>query len=231
MKQRLAHAEERLDAPVHDVAELAHSLTQVAAVNRFLGGTRAALRAIDDALPGTGTIRILDVGCGSGDVPAEVARRLRRAGRDARIVAVDLHPQILAIAAQRLGSEPRVALARAHARALPFPPRAFDIALMSLTLHHFEDEAQLAVLRELGRVARVVIINDLERCWPNYAGARLLALTLWAGNRLTRHDGPLSVLRAFTARELEQMGRDAGLANVRVRRRFFHRLVLTGRAP
>ena len=231
MKQRLAHAEERLDAPVHDVAELAHSLTQVAAVNRFLGGNRAALRAIEDALPATGTIRILDVGCGSGDVPAEVARRLRRTGRAVRIAAVDLHPQILAIAAQRVGSVPGIRLVRADARALPFPTRAFDIALMSLTLHHFEDDAQIAVLRELGRVARSVIINDLERCWPNYAGARLLALTLWAGNRLTRHDGPLSVLRAFTAPELAQLGRDAGLADVRVRRRFFHRLVLTGHAP
>lgn len=230
MKERLAHAEERLDERVHDPAELAHSLAQVAAVNRFLGGTRAALRALASCVPATGRVRVLDAGCGSGDVTLAVARRLQEMGRNAELVAVDLHAQILALARRRLAGAPNVWLARADARALPFDAGAFDMAFMSLTLHHFEGDDPVVVLRELGRVARVVVINDLERAWPNYAGARLLALTVWAGNRLTRHDGPLSVLRSFTAPELAQLARRAGLVDVQVRRRFFYRLVLTARS-
>lgn len=237
--ERARHAPERLDAEIHDQAELARSLAQVAAVNKFLGGTRAAVHAITEAMPRTGVVRILDVGCGSADVPLAAARELARRERTARIVATDLHPQILAIAREQIGTanlgtghdgaEP-ITLARADAHDLPFRASAFDIGMMSLTLHHFEDDEPVAVLRELARVARTVIVNDLERGWSNYLGARALAWTVWAGNRLTRHDGPLSVRRSFTRPELIDIAQRAGLCDVRVRRRFFYRLVLTGRS-
>lgn len=230
MRARLAHAAERLDERAHDPAVLAHSMEQVAQVNRLLGGTRAVLRAVREVLPINGPVRIVDVGCGSGDVSAAVADDLLRRGRDATLVAGDLHPQILDLAQQRLRHRSNVAVARLDARALPLRRHAFDVALMSLALHHFEDEEPVAVLRELGRVARVVVINDLERCWSNYAGARLLAASLWSNNRLTRHDGPLSVLRSFTAPELVAMAQRAGLSDARVHRRFFHRLVLIARS-
>jgi hypothetical protein len=48
---------------------------------------------------------------------------------------------------------------------------------------------------------------------------------------LTRHDGPLSVLRAFTADELRDIALRAGLVHVRVQRRWFFRLLLTGTSP
>ncbi|MBI4410622.1 MAG: hypothetical protein HY561_12990, partial [Gemmatimonadetes bacterium] len=75
-------------------------------------------------------------------------------------------------------------------------------------------------------VARVIIVSELERCWPNYLGAWLLARTLWRRNRLSRLDAPLSVRRAFKRSELLALSRRAGLANPRVYRHYFHRLVL-----
>jgi hypothetical protein len=95
---------------------------------------------------------------------------------------------------------------------LPFDRHACDVVLLSMTLHHFDEAEQVVVLREAARVARrAVIVNELERCTPNYLGARLLAGTRWRGNRLTRHDGPMSVLRAFTMNELRDLAAAAGL--------------------
>ncbi len=230
MRTRLDRAAEHLDEPQHDEAELAHSLAQLADVNRWLGGTRAVVLAVERLLPVDGEVRVLDVGCGAGDIDAALAARLRRRGRAARIVACDLHPQILERARERLRGEEAVTFTRVDAHALPFDDGSFDVATMSLTLHHFDGDGPVHVLRELGRVARFVVVNDLERNWQNYAGARLLARTLWAGNRLTRHDGPVSVLRSFTASELSSLARDAGLRDIRVRRRFFYRLVMTARS-
>jgi SAM-dependent methyltransferase len=147
------------------------------------------------------------------------------------VVGCDLHAQTVAFAREWSRGFPEIRVVRADALALPFADGAFDVALLSLTLHHFDDAAQNVALRELARVARRgIVVNELERSWPNYLGARALAATLWRANHLTRHDGPLSVLRGFTADELHARARSAGLASARVDRRFFYRLVLSARA-
>jgi SAM-dependent methyltransferase len=223
---RVARAAERMDAPDVDAAVLADSLDDLAAVNRWLGGRRAVLRALQTLLPRGGAV--LDIGTGDGDVPRAIARRARARRDPLRIVGCDLHARTVAIAEARCRAEPAIAVIRADALALPFPDGTFDVALLSLTLHHLGDDDQLRALREAARVSRRgIIVNELARTWPNYVGARLLAATLWRRNALTRHDGPLSVLRGFTADELRDRARAAGLRGARVERRFFYRLVLT----
>jgi ubiquinone/menaquinone biosynthesis C-methylase UbiE len=226
-RARLEHAAERLDAPQHDANELAESLAQVAGVNRWLGGARSFLHHLERAMPVRGPLTLLDVGTGSGDLPRAAVRWARTNGRTLRVLATDAHPQMLELARKRSGEFPEIGFARVDARRLPFQNGSFDCVMMSLTLHHFEGDDTVAVLRELKRVSRTaVIVSELERNWPNYLGARVLSATIWRGNRLTRHDGPVSVLRAFTRAELLALGRAAGLPSPRVWRHFFFRLIL-----
>lgn len=225
---RAERAEELLDAPRHDMAELAQSLGHVASVNYLLGGVTAIMRYLEPLLRTQGSLRILDVATGSADIPWRIARWARRHGLQAHVTATDVHPQMLELARQRCRDYPEITVEAADALRLPYADGAFDVALMSLALHHFEDAQQTRVLREMARVStRLVLVNDLERTWLNYLGARLLAATWWRGNRLTRHDGPLSVLRSFTRRELQSLGASAHLGS-RVERHFFQRIVLIG---
>ena len=224
---RSAGAPERIDRLEQEPAVLERSLAQVAAVNRWLGGWRSVLRELPAFLPPAGPARVLDVGAGNGDGAIAVARWARRHGREVHVTASDAHPQILAIARRRTGRFPEIQVEHADALELPYPDGAFHACLLTLTFHHFENGQALRVLRELARVARLgIVVSDLDRSWANYLGARCLGLTLWAGNRLTRHDGPLSVLRAYTAAELLGMAHRAGLGQARVQRRLFQRLVL-----
>lgn len=222
-------AEELLDAPVHDPRLLGQSLAHVATVNRWLGGRRALLRALEPRLR-DGT-RILDIGTGSGDLPRAVARLARRRAVRVRITATDLHPQMRARAEAECSGFPEITVASADALALPFERDAFDVVLLSMVLHHLDDADAAAALREAARVAPAVIVNELHRTRLNYAGARLLAGTVWAANPITRHDGPLSVLRAYVPTELDALARAAGLRVLELRRRWFQRIVLVaGRA-
>jgi ubiquinone/menaquinone biosynthesis C-methylase UbiE len=223
---RLQNAKEHLDEPASDLASLETDLIHIENVNRWLGGWRAAFSAISPWLNRQSVTRILDVGCGSADVPRMIAERAARARSAVWIVAADRSRQILGIAERRTASHPGIRFTQADATHLPFADDAFDIVIMSLALHHFEGAARIQVLHELGRVARRrVLINELERCWPNYVGARLLAATAWRGNCMARHDGPVSVLRSFTRGELDEEMRAAGLTDVSVKRLFFYRLV------
>lgn len=219
---------ELLDDDGHDPAELAHSLGQVATVNAWLGGTRSLTRHLEDlASTGSDTVRVLDVGTGNGRTLRGVVAWGRRRGGSWSGVGVDRSPETAVIAAAE-GTR----VVRADGLALPFADGAFDAVLCTLTLHHFPDAEARALVREMARVSRGrVLVSDLERSRLHYAGARVLAATLWRGNRLTRTDGPRSVLRSFTPGELLEIGRDAGLRTPVVERFFPWRLLLAGDAP
>jgi ubiquinone/menaquinone biosynthesis C-methylase UbiE len=212
------------------MAELEQSLGHVASVNRWLGGAAAIIDYLEPMLLRQSEVRLLDVATGSADIPLRIARWARRRRQRVQIVATDVHPQMLELARRRCHDYPEIIVERADALHLPYVDGSFDAAMLSLALHHFEGEDQQKVLREMARVSKeLVLVNDLERTRLNYLGAWLLARTHWRHNRLTRHDGPLSVLRSFTRNELRAIGRAAGLGGD-VRRHFFQRIVLIGDA-
>lgn len=226
---RAEHADELMDRPDVDPPALAGALDHMASVNRWLGGTRALLRHLPDVLPqDPRPALVLDVGTGSGDLPLAVSAWARRHGRSVRIAAADRHHATLRVAADRTGRDDAIRLVGCDGLELPFRTGSFDLALLSMTLHHLDGPALVAGLRELGRAARGgrVLVGELERSWPNYLAARLMAVTWWRRNPIIRHDGPLSVLRAFTPDELLEMARAAGLRGPEVHRHPFYRLVL-----
>ena len=212
---------ELLDQAGHDPAELAANLRDIRRVNRLTGGTRTTLRHLPRLLasvPADRDATILDLATGSGDIPLAIVRWARRRGRRVHIVASDVSPEVLAAAARHLAGCPEVALARYDARAVPQPDKSFDVVLCSLALHHFAPDDAVLVLREMDRLARHgFVLNDLRRGVPGYVAA-WAAARLATRNRLTRHDAPLSVLRAYTPDELRALLDQAGIPDATITR-------------
>ena len=230
--RRLVDAREHLDGGLHDIATLDGNLADLARINRRFGGTALSIAAIRRLVMTTATgaelhagagarasamvpdvLRVIDVGTGAADIPLALAAATGPWSTVA-VTAVDSRPEVLA-AAERvhpdLAAHPRVQLALADGRSLPWPDDAFDIGHASLVLHHLERPEAVVFLGELGRVARLgIVVNDLARGRLTLLGARLL-LRLMTRNAWTRHDGVLSVRRAWTRREAEGLLREAGL--------------------
>jgi len=96
-------------------------------------------RRVLDRVAVEGTEHALDVGCGTGRLTSELARRLPRG----RVVAVDRSPSMLETAAEWLRTEaPGTALVLADGAALPFS-RAFDLVFSTATFHWVSDHAAL----------------------------------------------------------------------------------------
>jgi hypothetical protein len=99
---------------------------------------------------------------------------------------------------------------------------------MSLALHHLETEQAIRALAEMRRVGRrLLVVNDLERSRAGLGGAWLFSRVL-TRNRLTRHDAPLSVRRAYTRAEALALARTAGWVDPVVRAVVPFRFVLIG---
>lgn len=208
---------ELLDRPGVPRTELAENLADIARLNR-LGATRALLAHLAPFFArhrGPAPLRVLDLGTGGGDVPAAVVRWARARGRRVSVLALDLQPEVLACAGAAARDLPEVRLVAGDALQPPVRRDGVDVALCSLTLHHLPEAAVVRLLRLMADVARLgFVVSDLRRSRLAYAAA-WLTTRLISKSRLTRHDGPLSVLRAYTREELTRLAGAAGLPGVR----------------
>jgi len=211
--------EQRLDAPeLMDTAVLTgrenrRALRFLAQTAKWFGGASLFIRQFEEwsrVWDPNQTVTILDVGTGGGDIPLALADWASRRGFKVAITGLELVPGIADIARQRTAGIPGITVVTGDLFKLAESPERYDYVTASLFLHHMPDFRAIDALREFGRLAtRGIVVGDLDR-----SRASLVAVTAAAwilGNRIVRHDGPLSVRRSFTLRELDIMARDAGL--------------------
>lgn len=231
-KQLLIPAErslktELLDTDGHAPAELGENFRDICRVNQLLGGTSVILRhlpALVADIPQDQPVTILDLATGTADIPCAIVKWSRKQNRAVEIVASDVSEDILSLAREATRSHPEISLVRYDARSVPLPDKQYDIVLCSLSLHHFSPNDAILVLREMRRLAKVgIILNDLSRSRVGYVAA-WIASRLTTRNRLTRHDAPLSVLRAYTPDELANLFRRAGYRSPRISRHLWFRM-------
>jgi SAM-dependent methyltransferase len=144
----------------------------------------AAIAAVAEASPA----RVVDVGCGTGDLTGRLAREAA-----VPVVAVDLSPRMAELARSR-----GLPTANADIGRLPFADGAFDAVLANRVLYHLPDlDAGLAelarVLRPGGRLVAVVYrIDHLAELWEAVGHEPLADPTFVAENGeepLRRHFG------------------------------------------
>lgn len=221
---------EFLDLPpdVYTPEELEESLADLRAVNRYLGDTRALLKHLSAKVKGQGHISVLDVATGSADLPVAIVEWARKQGIGISVTGIDINDRTVDIARRCTAGYPEIKVLVADALQLPFRDHSFDFVLCSKTMHHLKEAEVVTAVREMIRVARQgYIVIDLRRSWIAYALIYILT-RIFTRNRLTRFDGPLSVLKAFTADELRTVAGKAGATSVTVHRELFWLLVLSG---
>jgi ubiquinone/menaquinone biosynthesis C-methylase UbiE len=204
---------ELMDAPIENQAELAQNFRDIERVNSMLGGTAVVIRHLSALVAGSSStpVTVLDLATGSADIPVAVVRWARRNGFAVNVTATDNSPAILELARTQCASYPEISLAEVDARAVDLPDNHVDVVLCSLALHHFGPDDAVRVLREMHRLGRRgFIVNDLRRGWVGFVAAWLASLVT-TRNRLTRHDAPLSVRRAYTTSELASLLHLAGV--------------------
>lgn len=95
---------------------------------------------------------VLDVGCGTGTLAMEVARRAGRAGR---VAGVDPGTQQIARARSKAARRTvPIEFQIGVIEQLPFPDQTFDVVLSSLMMHHLPTPLKRQGLAEIARVLK-----------------------------------------------------------------------------
>lgn len=144
--------------------------------------------------PGSAGMRILDIGCGTGNLLALYAE----AGCE--VYGIDASPAMLAQAQRRLGEDAHLELG--DGTELPYPDASFDLVLVTSVLHELETDRRHAVLAEAARMlapqGSVLVVDYVPglihhpRGWPT----RALSLVAERLAGRTHFRGYLSFMRA-----------------------------------
>src|SRR3984893_13023569 len=205
---------ELLDTDSGTPAEIATALSDLRHINQWFGGIAATQSMIARiaASVGSSSLSLLEVAAGTGYVPQTASMRLLKLGVRLQVTLLDRAPSHLTN-----GSGNGPSAVAGDALALPFADESFDLVSCCLFAHHLEPQEIVQFVNEGLRVCRTaVIINDVVRD-PIHLALVYLSLPLYR-SRLTHHDAPGSVRRAYTVPEMHQMLEQTAAATVRVER-------------
>lgn len=209
---------ERMDDPSLPEADHRRALVGLARLNRVSGVSRALYRRLRGYAKRSSTrpLRVLDIACGSGDLPIDWASRAARDGWPLQVTGVDVSEvaiDSMCRRAGRMGVE--VGAMRRDCLHAPLPS-GFDVVTCSLFMHHLDDAAAVRLLQSMRAAAgQAVLVCDLERSRANLALVSVTA-RLVTRSDVVHHDAAASVRAAYTRDEFRGLLERAMVEQARI---------------
>ena len=194
---------------------LEQTLRDLEFINKWLGGNKITLRAIQQLLTSfpDRVITIADLGCGSGEMLRVIDSWGRKKNLKLNLVGIDANPHIIAIAKNNLKNCPHVQLQTQNIFSNEFRDQQYDIVIGTLFYHHFANDQLTEFFKRLKQqVSLGYIINDIHRHWLAYYSIKILT-KFFSKSAMVKYDAPLSVLRAFKKSELQRILQSSQVKN------------------
>jgi SAM-dependent methyltransferase len=208
-----AELTERMDGPC-SFEELRDCLRGIERVSRLTLGYRPTIEFLGrvvDAVPARdGPLRIVDVGCGYGEMLRRIEHWAGRRGLAVALTGVDLNPQAVRAAREATPAGSRIEWCVGDACSCAAAGEA-DVVISSLLTHHLKEPEIVRFLIWMERTARVGwFISDLHRMpTPHRIFGAVMRFGWW--HPFTRPDGLASIRRSFLAEDWQRMCAAAGL--------------------
>lgn len=218
---------EMMDDPDIPIKLLHKNLGELDILNRYLGGHSISISGIKQLMTDRKKVyHIVDLGCGSGDVLKYIASWARSNKFQVKLTGIDRNPDAIKYLNKNCSDYPEISgVASDYKDFLETGPK-IDIVHCSLFCHHLNDSELLELFSYLKIYVRDgFVINDLQRSSIAYYSVWFLTRLL-RGSTLSQHDGPVSVLSAFTRTELAILLQTAGLKEISIQWRWAFRYLI-----
>jgi 2-polyprenyl-3-methyl-5-hydroxy-6-metoxy-1,4-benzoquinol methylase len=199
---------------------LREALDKIAKINQLLGGNKLTLlgvKSLITKIPKTAEITIVDVGCGNGDMLRNLADYALENHLHFKLIGIDANSFTCNHAIKLSKNYPNISYRCEDIFDKPFAKFKYDIALCTLTLHHFKESEIFDIMTVFHTNATVgVIINDLQRSSLAYRLFQSLCF-VFKLNTMSREDGLISILRGFKKKELIDFSEKLNFSNYTIK--------------
>ena len=205
-----ADLSEWMDEPC-SFEEFRDCLRDLRQVNRLTLAYRPTLWWLQQLLrPGAAPVHIVDVGCGGGDMLRTIELWAQKRGIAVTLTGIDLNPYAARAAREFTPASSRIRWITGDAFSYQ-PDLPIGLVISSLFTHHLPEREIPRFLHWMELVAtRGWFVNDLHRERLPYYGFMALA-TVMRWHRFVRHDGPVSIRRAFQHADWRRYLAEAGI--------------------
>lgn len=183
---------------------LRDTLDKLENINRWLGGNLVTLNSLKKILknhPKEQELKIVDIGCGHGDILRDVAKFGRKNGYNMKLLGIDANPTAIEYADELSTEFHELSFITEDIFSMEFKKRKFDVVLATLFLHHFKEEELVSFLGNTLKQTKIgIVVNDLHR--HKLAYYLFMILSLFIKNKMIIEDGLTSVLRGFKRKDL-----------------------------
>ncbi len=191
------------------------TLREIATINKWLGGNKITLNCVKHLIRESKnkTIRIVDIGCGGGEILRLIAKWCRKNKILVQLIGIDANPHVVQFAQQNSQDFPEIEYKAIDIFSSEFSAIKCDIILATLFTHHFTDDELKSLFKQFSiQSNQGVIINDLHRHWFAYYSIDWITRIL-SKSAMVRNDAKLSVLRSFSKKELIKLLKESGINN------------------
>ncbi|MES2448650.1 MAG: methyltransferase domain-containing protein [Bacteroidota bacterium] len=213
-----SEAPEMMDDFAMEGEILRDALDKIASINKLLGGNAVTLDGVKKLLKNTSQnkpIRILDIGCGNGDMLRTLANYAEQKQLNFELIGIDANQFTINHATQL--SVKYTNITYKCEDIFKDQITDCDIILCTLTLHHFKDQEIIDLLTRFKKAASLgMVINDLQRSALAYY--LFIGLCFVFGlNHMSKEDGLVSILRGFKKADLQLYGKQSQLKNCSIK--------------
>ena len=184
---------------------LREALDKIAKINQLLGGNGLTLQSVKHFLKNLDSskkIIIADIGCGNGDMLRKIADYGLKNNLNFELIGIDANNYTINYARKLSENYKNISYDCIDIFNNKFDDLKYDIALCTLTLHHFNENEILKLMNIFYKNATIgIIINDLQRSLISYRLFQILCF-VFRLNDMSKHDGLTSILRGFKKKEL-----------------------------